>query len=456
MANDWMTDDDEDQGTQVAAMDDQPAPLPTSMPTIQPASMEQPDKASIIKAYLQANNDSGVRQAQDDASYNNNLANMGHALETIVRSNSMARGGAGVDNSFYQGIRNQGQQGIQQAQGARQVALNNFIQQHEITRQVAQDVMSKGTWEQQQKAAQFTNDLQDPNSRASKNSQLAFKNIFKDQPGVSDLNVDDFSAADLASASKNADVVAKLNEIKETKKMQVAYQQSALKDKKDTKQEQVYTDMNNKLTNPRGNTAVQQAAVGVASGKKAMDLINQYPDLNKMPSQQVALLAQEISKVASGGVGSEHGQRSLEANTVQSNWAKFTSEIDGEPTGAQLKGFIEQNKTYLGNMIKTNLDTIKDYQRQVYNGYKKRLSPDQDAQFRADNPDVFKEEELGANGTPPAGQGSPGKSNSGGIKPAWEHPKADTAKAWALANPNDPRSAEILKRLGNMNASNSK
>lgn len=455
---DFMTDEDEtleDQAPLPEPMES--LPVPVAAPQAQPVSMPvAPDKMAIMKAYLQANDDTGVRAAQENADSNNNIANFGHALETIARSNSMARGGAGVDNSFWQGIRSQGQQGVQQAQNQRQLSANNFLQQHEIQRQVAEDMMKKGTWEQQQKASQFANDLQDPNSRASKNSQTAFKSTFKDQPGISDLDVSGFSASDLASASKNADVVAKLNEIKETKKMQATIAQANLKDKKDTKQEQVYTDMNNKLTNPRGNTAVQQAAVGVASGKKAMDLINQYPDLNKMPSQQVALLAQEISKVASGGVGSEHGQRSLEANTVQSNWAKFTSEIDGEPTGAQLKGFIEQNKTYLGNMIKTNLDTIKDYQRQVYNGYKKRLSPEQDAQFRTDNPDVFKEEELGANGNPPAGQGSPGKSNSGGIKPAWEHPKADAAKAWALANPNDPRSSEILKRLGTMNASNNK
>jgi hypothetical protein len=206
--------------------------------------------------------------------------------------------------------------------------------------------------------------------------------------------------------------------------------------------------MSNKLTNPRGNQAVQQAQIGVLSGKKAMDLINQYPDLNKMPAQQVSLLAQELSKVASGGVGSEHGQRSLEANTVQSNWSKLVSNISGEPTGADLKPFIEQNKAYLDNMLKTNMDTIKDYHQQVYNGYKKRLTPEQDTLFRTDHPELFQEQEMGQQNN-----AGPMKAKSANqIIPAYQHPEADKAASWAKENPQDPRAAEIIKRLGTMNA----
>lgn len=430
-----------------------PAPVPPA-PAAQPATGLSRDE--ILKNYLEARRkgDEDITAAQDKASKLNNVANIGDALESIFKANSMAHGGAGVDSDFYKGLKAQGQVGIQQAQAKRNAQVQDFLQQHEIQRQVAQDMMTKGTWEQQQKAAQFSNDLQDPTSRASQNAQTAFKSIFKDEPGIADLDVSKFSASDLASASKNADVVAKLNEIKATKQMQMAYQQSMMKDKRDLKQDQIYTDMNNRLTNPRGNTAVQQAQVGILSGKKAMDLINMYPDANKMPAQQVSLLAQEISKVASGGVGSEHGQQSLEANTFQSNWNKFISRVKGEPTGADLAGFINENKRYLVDMLKTNNDTILDYKRQVYNGSKKRLTPEQDAQFRADNPDIFKETEMGQGDAVPTGP-SPMKKGGGQIVPAWQHPQADDAKAWALANPNNPKSAEILKRLGTMNASNS-
>lgn len=449
MDQDLMTDEEKQQAIENA----QVAPPADIQPPQQvpQSAIPTPDKNEIIKAYLQANNDSGIKDAQSHAEDLNKYADVGHGIETMLRANSMAHGGAGVDNNFWQGMKQEGQEGVKKAQNQHQMALNSFLQQHEINRQVAQDMMVKGNYDQQQKASQYANDLQDPNSRTSKNSQDAFKSIFKDQPGISDMDVSKFSAADLTSASKNADVVAKLNEIKATKQMQLAYQNANLKDKKDQKQDQVYTDMSNKLTNPRGNTAVQQAQVGVMSGKKAMDLINQYPDLNKMPAQQVSLLAQEISKVASGGVGSEHGQRSLEANTVQSNWNKFVSSLSGEPTGADLKGFIEQNKTYLQNMIKTNNDTIKDYHQQVYNGYKKRLTPEQDALFRADHPDLF-QTEMGQDSGPNVPGQNKGQGGQQKVLPAYQHPDSGQAKDWAESHPNDPRAKEILKRLGTMNA----
>lgn len=439
-------------------MEEAPASAPVAPTPPAPVSPLE-DKTSAIrkqlaKQFAQANDDSGVRAAQEHASDVSNVANVGHALETLARSNSMAHGGAGVDSGFWQGLKQSGQQGVQQAQTARQTALNAFLQQHEITRQVAQDVMAQGDYEQKQKAAKVINDQNDPNSAPSKNAQQAFSHIFSEYPGINAIDVSNFSAADLASASKNADVVAKLNEIKESKKLQATITASNLKDKKDTKQDALYTEMNTKGLGGRGAPQyVQKAASGIQSGKRALDLINQYPDLNKMPPQQVHLLNTEIDSMAKAGVSTEGGIHGLEANTMQSNWAKFISSIEGEPSGAQLAQFIGENKKYLENMMKTNADAVRDYKLQNYNGYKKRLTSEQDMQYRNDNPEVFKEEEIGSKGTPPPGQGSPMKSKGGGnITAAYNHPQADQAKAWAKANPNDPRSAEILKRLGTMNA----
>lgn len=421
---------------------------PASSPEI---DKEQAIKDKLQKEYAAANDFSGIKAAQEDAKRANFSSNLGDALETMAKANSMAHGGAGVDTGFYQGLKQQGQQGVTAAIGAKDAKIQQFLKQNDISRQVAQDMMEKGDYEQKQKASQYLNDTQTPTSQVSKNAQLAFQNTFKDYPEVAHMDVSQFSAADLDKASKNVDVVAKLQELKQSKQMQLAYQNSTLSNKKDKDQEHLYSEMNNKIATPRGNTAVQQAQVGVSSGSKAMDLINRYPNLDDMPSQQVALLAQEISKVASGGVGSEHGQRSIEANTLQSAWNKLTSSIDGQPTGAQLKGFIEQNKNYLEDMTKTNQQTINDYGRQVYNGYKKRLTPDQDIQFRSDNPHIFEEEKAASNGAPAAPSSSPA-SPALKVQTAAVHPQAGDAEAWAKANPKDPRSAVILQRLGAMNA----
>lgn len=468
MAN-YLTDDDEDQDidpsegqtaladadvADVPVPDDTPAPTPAPAPAV---GDQAPSREDVLKNYLEAKRkgDEDITAAQDKASRLNNIANFGDAIESIFKSNSMAHGGAGVDTDFYKGLKSQGQTGVQQAQAKKNAQVQDYLQQHEIQRQGTQDAMTKGTWEQQQKEGQAKLDAQDPESRQSQVAQRAFKSMYADQPGIKDLDVSDFSASDLVNASKNADVVAKLNEIKATKQMQLAYQQGALKDKRDTKQDALYTEMNNKGLGGRGAPQfVQKAASGIQSGKRALDLINQYPDLNKMPPQQVHLLNTEIDSMAKAGVSTEGGIHGLEANTMQSNWAKFLSSVDGEPTGAQLAPFIQQNKTYLQNMMKTNADAVRDYKVQNYNGYKKRLTPEQDAQYRNDNPEVFKEEM--SDDTAPKGQG-PIKGGGGQQKvmPAYNHPAADQAKAWALANPNDPRSTEILKRLGTMNVSNS-
>lgn len=409
--------------------DDEEPDEGASVPPSQSASLlAQPDKAAMMKAYLQANDDTGVRNAIANSQKQNMISNIGSALDTIATANSAAHGGKGSDPAFWQGLQAQGQQGVKQAQDQRQAALNNFAQQNEIQRQVALQTMQKGNYEQQQKASQFVNDQNDADSQISQNARDSFEGVFKNDPKFADLDLSKYSANDIAALSKNAETREKLTDMKSNRQIQLATRQDAIADRRQQNQDKVYTEANNKLTNPRGNTAVQQAMTGVASGKKAMDLINMYPNLNNMPAQQVSTLAQEIAKVASGGVGSEHGQQSLEANTVQSNWKKFVSNISGEPTGAELGAFIQQNKNYLENMTKTNQDTINNYGKMVYNGYKNRFTDDQDTQFKQDNPDLFKDDDktqlagsVAASALPPQGMASVVRQNGMSFK--WDGQK---------------------------------
>ncbi len=98
--------------------------------------------------------------------------------------------------------------------------------------------------------------------------------------------------------------------------------------------------------------------------------------------------------MASGGVGSEHGQRSLESDTFNQSFQSFMSKVNNEPTGAELGSFIEQNRNYLEGLSKTNSNVVRDYQKKIYGGYKNRISPEDDALFKTDYADLFAEQKV--------------------------------------------------------------
>lgn len=173
--------------------------------------------------------------------------------------------------------------------------------------------------------------------------------------------------------------------------------------------DKTYSEMIGKMETPRGNQSVQQAQNALRNIGNAEELMNMYPDLNKMPSQQVNLLYTELAKIASGGVGSEHGQKSLEANTFKQNFNNFLSKAENEPTGADLGAFLQQNKTYLQGLKSNNQKAVTDYKTKIYNGYKNRLTDDQQKQFKEEYSDLFKPQETPK---PPPVPGGPGQALS--------------------------------------------
>lgn len=418
-----------------------PPPVDSSMPAA------QPDKSSEVADYLKqkyadANDDSGVKAARQTSGKANLIANIAQGLDTIGRSNAVAHGGEGVNTGFYQGLKQQGQQGVEQAQAARQAKVQQFLQQNTLNRQVAEDAMQKGTYDQQQKAAGYLNDRNDPTSQVSKNAVASAHQTFGDFAGIDNVIKPGMSAVEVDDALKALEKKSSLDNAQDIKKMQLQYQQDMVGDKRNQKQDQVYTDLNDKVVNFRGNQSVQRAAMGVGSAKRALDLIAQYPDPNKMPADKFGLLNTEIAAVATGGVPTEGSVHNITADTFQSNYSKFLQKVGNQPTGAQLGAFIGQNKAYLQEMMKTNQGLVQDYQRSIYTGRKSRISPEQDAEFQRDHPEIF-------------GKAAPEQAPQAaapGPVPAFQHPDAGAAAAWAKANPNDPRSAEILKRLGDKNA----
>lgn len=364
-------------------------------------------KAQLAQQYATANDDTDIKTAMANAHHANNVANFGSALESIAKANSMAHGGAGVDNDFYQGLRQQGQQGIQQAQTARNAKVQQFIQQNEINRQVATDTMAKGTYDQQQKAAKYLNDQEDPTSAVSKNAQTAFTAAFKSMPEVANMDVSNFSASDLASASKNVDVIAKLNELKQAKQMQLEFQKGMLGNKQDQKMQANEVALNNRDINFRGNTAAQQAQQGILNADKALDIISKVPDPNNIPPQMVNLIAQEVSKIAAGGVGSEFGQKTVQAETLQSRWNEMMQRVNGQPTGADLGPFVNMYKNYLQGMKATNSTYMdKYYQDNLAGNMGGQISSDAIERYKAKHPTAFPSASTGSTGGQGNGQGA--------------------------------------------------
>jgi hypothetical protein len=219
----------------------------------------------------------------------------------------------------------------------------------------------------------------------------------------------------------------------------------------------VYSEMINHIETPRGNSAVQQAQKNLLSAETANGLISQYPDLNAMPPDKVNLLNAEIAKIAQGGVASDHSQRGLEQNTLQSKFAIFMQQVGNQPSGAQLGAFIQQNKDYLDDVTKVNQAQVNRYKLSIYNGYRGRLTPEQDAQFKTEYPDLFaapqaaKAVAAGAK----AGEAIAAPQQGAAAAPAADlHPQADAARDWATKNVQSKdaktraKAEEILRRLG--------
>lgn len=155
------------------------------------------------------------------------------------------------------------------------------------------------------------------------------------------------------------------------------------------KQDALYTEASTKAEQGRGNTAFQTARTNLLNIGSAKRMMSEYSNLDNISNQNVALLNGEISKIANGGVASQHSQEALAANTLASNWEAFKSKIIGEPTGANLGEFIKQNRDYLDALQVNNQAVVNQHIRGVEKAYTKRFTDDQRAQWRADFADAY-------------------------------------------------------------------
>lgn len=228
---------------------------------------------------------------------------------------------------------------------------------------------------------------------------------------------------DAAALERLDPVIGRMFSQQENAKNRSAMANSSKEAKVEADQAKAYSDARQKVASFRGNAGAQQASRDVLSVDKALLLVDK-PGMKT--TQDLQLLADEMAKIATGGVPGEHGVKALMPNNLQTKYAEMVNFLSSKPTDAQATEYLERNKQYLKDMNMVAKKTLYDYSKGLAKGYKKRLAADD---FKELNDDI--ESQYGEQSRAPA-----------------SHPQDDEAMKWAKSNPDDPRSAAILKANG--------
>jgi hypothetical protein len=159
---------------------------------------------------------------------------------------------------------------------------------------------------------------------------------------------------------------------------------------------------------------------------------------NLTPQQYTEIVSGLMAQINPGG-GSLGQLEHLRADTASQTKANLLQYFTAHPSGAGV-----------GEMIVNNLGTLaneRDTSQAVLDKHAAKMRAKHPMAFQ--HPETSDQAEAMVKGfsQPPAPEPTPSTP-----PPAAVHPQADAAVAWAKGHPDDPRSAEILKRVGAMNA----
>ncbi len=432
----FQNDDEEEEDTQATASDDSAAddeseddaspesvtPSDADKATDGSAPPSDDDKQQAIKDYLtqqygNAASTSGIEDAKASARRKNSIAGIGEGLESMFKARSMAYGGAGVNHGLYDGIRQDGQQGIQQAQAARQAAIQDFVTKNQLGRQAAEDTQKQKGWD-------VTNDANDPDSKQSQIARHVWENA---NPGMKLGEMPEWggmSANDMALIKDPIDLKAKLDE-RATAAAQTAEWHRANVDSRnqataaakegkaardDAKSEAAaskdqgknYVKMDSEIHGAgRAPPDIRQALKDQQSIDKANKLF-EGRDLNSLSKSEAALAASELEKIATGGSGTEAGRQGLDPHSFEEQWSAFKNKFvgaNGAVEPAQIGAFLQQQKDYLQGLKTVTDDRLNKYGRGVHDTYLEagQISPEQSEKYQARHPELFPELQKTAN-----------------------------------------------------------
>ncbi len=104
-------------------------------------------------------------------------------------------------------------------------------------------------------------------------------------------------------------------------------------------------------------------------------LVQMYPDLNKMPQNQVNALTDEITQIVTGGMSTEGKSAKLMNPSLMSGFQNLMGKTLGKPTGAQLGLFIKEYIPYMHDLQQNARNYVKDQISPIMVGYNKRVNP---------------------------------------------------------------------------------
>jgi hypothetical protein len=297
--------------------------------------------------------DESMKDAQEQAQQSRYMANLGQAGNTI----GAALGGVKADNSFYDNMRAQSNQGVADINAKRAAQVQGLQQESAV--QGEADKMS----------------MDDPNSAQSKAFQATIQKLYPSKYTAEEIAAIPASMAD--SIYKPMELDAKLQEMHANNQMKNEMMSQSQADRRDKAQQTAYSTMRENALKFRGNKAVQNANEALRNSDSAMEIINSVKDYNNLNQTQYNLLTAEVAKIATGGAATEGSIHDARANTLQSKAASFWQTVSGKPTAAQLGEFVQQNKDYLEHLNDVNHKYIDEFQMNNAKAYKGRVSDDQ-------------------------------------------------------------------------------
>lgn len=314
-------------------------------------------------------NDKALVNAQNQVQQRQLFTGIGDALATAAAAPT----GKGPDEAFFKEQMENAQTPVKNLEARRQLFERNVL----VAGQTADAAIKQMNAEQQKQ-------LNDPNSSPSQFIKSLLANQYSQNTDAHGNKIDitkspgwdQLSGRDALDFQK---MIASQEHL-QTLKDQLQFRGQQADKKAEThatdKQVQSQQKLSQALNTFRGDTAAQQANVGLLNSDKAMQLINSTPDLNNLNEQQYALLRAEVAKIATGGAATQASQHDLQAQTLESKAAKFWQSVSGEPTGAQLGDFIKQNKDYLQHLNDVNHKYIDDKRENILHDYKGQVQDD--------------------------------------------------------------------------------
>jgi hypothetical protein len=269
----------------------------------------------------------------------------------------------------------------------------------------------------------------DPASDVSKQYQGLLARFM--QKDASDPMVTSQSAAQIAERIPAIEKLAAIENAKEMKKLQM----EALKNQKemtvglkhDQQQDKLEQNARMGLMSMRGDQSLQRIEAQRDASITAYNTINTIKKEGRLPSQvEYYDILGQLWKARTGASPSEQAIHDLDAKTFKGSLAKAAQYFSGKPAGVTTTDIL--------NNIQEFAKTSGMQADELHKAYMASR--------------LVKPKDLDEDRWNPLAQAGRGMSFADATKSQAPTDQKSEALAWAKANPSDPRSAKILKKLG--------